>query len=75
MATRTYFAIILAAALFFVSTGLAAAQGADAPRSIWGADNPGQGAWHSAKPLAGVEHNNADASHEDNRGGNDDGDA
>ena len=47
----------------------AAAEGADMPRSIWGTDNPGQGTSHAAKPLSGAEHNNAGATHTDNRGG------
>jgi len=75
MATRAYLASMMAVALLLVSAGLAAAEGADAPRSIWGADNPGQGVSQSAKPLAGAEHNNAGATHTDNRGGNDGGGA
>ena len=68
MRMKALVALFLVAAV--VSTAaVAAAEGADAPRSIWGTDNPGQGTSHSAKPLAGAEHTNAGATHEDNRGG------
>jgi hypothetical protein len=69
MAVRAYLGLILALALLLVPAGFAAAQGAEAPRSVWGMDNPGQGTSHSAKPLEGAENNNAGATHTDNRGG------
>jgi hypothetical protein len=53
--------------LLVASTGLAAATGALGPRSIWGGENPGQGASHAAMPPAGAEHNNAGVNHTDNR--------
>lgn len=72
MASKAHLTVLMAAALLLVTAGLAAAEGASAPRSIWGTDNPGEGASHSAKPLAGATNNNAGAPHTDNRGGNSD---
>jgi hypothetical protein len=60
MATKTYIAAIVGLVLVS-SAGLAAAtyQG----RSIWGGNNPGQGADHAAMPEAAAEHNRAGADH------------
>jgi hypothetical protein len=68
MFKRALIGLVLGASLLATAT-MAAAEGADAPRSVWGTDNPGQGTSHSEKPLAGAEHNNAGADHTDNRGG------
>ncbi|HEX9709798.1 MAG TPA: hypothetical protein VGB42_07545 [Candidatus Thermoplasmatota archaeon] len=66
MASKRAFAILLAIGLVSVA-GLTAATGALFPRSIWGDENPGQGALHAEVPAAAEQHNRAGAAHEDNR--------
>ena len=68
-----HLALIVGLALVSTAGVAVAAYGG---KSIWGGNNPGQGADHAAMPPAAVEHNRAGADHpvNDNNGaGNDDG--
>lgn len=57
---KTQLAMLMGLALVAAA---GAATAAYAGQSIWGTNNPGQGADHAAMPAAGLEHNQAGAEH------------